>query len=60
MEPWNSSRKYRFRPDLVLQEYASLENNRNDGTNGAPVFKERRLAVSNGLGSRRPSDGKVL
>ncbi len=39
MEPWNSSRKYRFRPDLVLQEYASLENNRNDGTNGAPVFK---------------------
>jgi len=39
VEPWSSSRKYRFRPDLVLQEYASLENNRNVGANGAPVFK---------------------
>ena len=38
-EPWSSSRKYRFRPDLVLQEYVCLENNRNVGPNGAPVFK---------------------
>jgi hypothetical protein len=38
-ETWNSSRKYRFRPELVLQEFVCLENNRNVGPNGEPVFK---------------------
>ncbi len=39
VEPWKMSRNYRFRPELALQEFVCLENNRNVGENGEPVFK---------------------
>ena len=35
---WDTSRKFRFRPELVLQEFVCMENNRNVGPNGEPVF----------------------
>jgi hypothetical protein len=37
--PWKQERRYRFRPELNLQEFVCLENNRNVGDNGEPVFK---------------------
>ena len=37
-KPWTHVRRYRFRPELRLQEYVCEENNRNVGANGEPVF----------------------
>ena len=37
--PWTQVRRYRFRPELNLQEYVCEENNRNVGPNGEPSFK---------------------
>lgn len=37
--PWTMRNRYRYRPDLDLQEYVCLENNRNVGANGEPEFK---------------------
>ena len=36
--PWKETMTYRFRPDLRLQEYTCLENNRNVGANGEQDF----------------------
>jgi hypothetical protein len=37
--PWTQTQTYRYRPDLQLQEYTCLENNRNIGANGEQTFK---------------------
>jgi hypothetical protein len=37
--PWSMTKRYRYRPDLNLQEYVCEENNRNVGSNGEPTFK---------------------
>jgi hypothetical protein len=36
--PWRSTRTYHYRPDLRLQEYSCLDNNRNIDAQGLPVF----------------------
>jgi hypothetical protein len=36
--PWKLVYRYRYRPDLSLQEYVCLENNRNVGPEGQPKF----------------------
>lgn len=36
--PWKTTMTYRYRPDLRLQEYTCLENNRNVGANGEQDF----------------------
>ncbi len=37
--PWSRTYRYRYRPELNLQEYVCLENNRNvDPVTGAPTF----------------------
>ncbi len=38
--PWKQKYTYRYRPDLHLQEYTCLENNRNIGEHGEAVFKK--------------------
>ncbi len=38
-QPWTVVRRYQFRPDLNLEEFVCLENNRNVGPNGEPTFK---------------------
>lgn len=40
-KPWSRTYRYRYRPDLDLQEYVCLENNRNvDPASGAPTFDQ--------------------
>lgn len=39
VSPWKEVETYRFRPDLHLEEYECLENNRNVGPQGEAVFK---------------------
>ena len=36
--PWKETLTYRYRPELHLQEYTCLENNRNVGANGVQDF----------------------
>jgi len=38
--PWTITKRYRYRPELNLEEYVCEENNRNVGPNGEPVFKK--------------------
>jgi hypothetical protein len=38
-KPWTVIRRYSYRPDLNLEEFVCLENNRNVGANGEPTFK---------------------
>ncbi|MGC4029574.1 MAG: hypothetical protein QM696_11915 [Steroidobacteraceae bacterium] len=40
-EPWTRTFRYRYRPELNIQEYVCLENNRNVDSNGAPVFDQQ-------------------
>ncbi|MEO6378807.1 MAG: hypothetical protein ABIO37_12345 [Caulobacteraceae bacterium] len=37
-KPWKIVKRYGHRPDLNIQEYNCLENNRNVGDNGQPTF----------------------
>ena len=37
-KPWTHVRRYRYRPEMRLQDYVCAENNRNVGVNGEPVF----------------------
>lgn len=37
-EPWHHTEIYHYRPDLRLEEYVCLENNRNVGENGKATF----------------------
>lgn len=38
VSPWTDVETYRYRPDLHLEEYECLENNRNVGANGEAAF----------------------
>jgi hypothetical protein len=38
--PWKIIERYRYRPELSLEEYVCEENNRNVGPNGEPVFNK--------------------
>jgi hypothetical protein len=38
-KPWVMTKRYRYRPDLNLQEYVCEDNNRNVSATGAPFFK---------------------
>jgi hypothetical protein len=38
-KPWSMSKRYRYRPDLNLEEYVCEDNNRNVSPTGAPSFK---------------------
>jgi hypothetical protein len=38
-KPWSMTKRYRYRPELNLEEYVCEDNNRNVGPNGAPAFK---------------------
>jgi hypothetical protein len=37
-KPWTMTKRYRYRPDLNLEEYVCEDNNRNVSPTGAPVF----------------------
>jgi len=39
-KPWTERQTFRYRPDLRIQEYVCLENNRNVGANGEAVFTD--------------------
>lgn len=38
-KPWSMTKRYRYRPDLNLEEYVCEDNNRNVSATGAPSFK---------------------
>ena len=38
-KPWSMTKRYRYRPDLNLEEYVCEDNNRNVSPTGAPSFK---------------------
>jgi hypothetical protein len=38
-KPWSMTKRYRYRPELNLEEYVCEDNNRNVSATGAPSFK---------------------